>query len=78
MGISDYLYEKKSWHRIGVRIIGSWVAASSLLVLALAFSPNSQGKLKSNATIDSDSAKQRTAQLYDAVESGICRSFLSA
>ena len=31
-------FNKKNWHKIGVRIIGSWVAASSLLVLALSFS----------------------------------------
>jgi hydrogenase/urease accessory protein HupE len=31
-------WNKKSWQRIGLRIIGSWVAASSLLVLALSLS----------------------------------------
>ncbi|WP_405243388.1 HupE/UreJ family protein [Lentisalinibacter salinarum] len=33
-GIAD-LFSKKPWQRIGLRILGSWVAASSLLVLAL-------------------------------------------
>jgi len=30
---------KKAWQKIGIRIFGSWIAASSLLVLALSFSP---------------------------------------
>lgn len=34
---SDY-FKKKTWQKIGIRVIGSWVAASSLLVLALSFS----------------------------------------
>jgi hydrogenase/urease accessory protein HupE len=33
-GIADF-FSKKPWQRIGLRILGSWVAASSLLVLAL-------------------------------------------
>ena len=37
MALADY-FNKKAWQKIGVRILGSWVAASSLLVLALAFS----------------------------------------
>jgi urease accessory protein len=37
MGFADY-FNKKLWQKIGVRVIGSWVAASSLLVLALSFS----------------------------------------
>jgi hydrogenase/urease accessory protein HupE len=37
MALSSY-FNKKTWQKIGVRIVGSWVAASSLLVLALAFS----------------------------------------
>lgn len=32
----------KAWQKIGIRIVGSWVAASSLLVLALSFSPQAQ------------------------------------
>ena len=32
-------FNKKEWHRIGVRVLGSWISASSLLVLALTFSP---------------------------------------
>jgi urease accessory protein len=28
-------YVKKPWHRIGVRVVGSWTGASALLVLAL-------------------------------------------
>lgn len=31
-------FNKKAWQRIGIRIIGSWIAASSLLVLALSLS----------------------------------------
>jgi urease accessory protein len=37
MGLADY-FRKKPWQKIGVRVIGSWLAASSLLVLALSFS----------------------------------------
>jgi urease accessory protein len=37
IGIVDY-FNSKPWQKIGVRIIGSWVAASSLLVLALSLS----------------------------------------
>jgi len=33
-GIADF-FSKKPWQRIGLRILGSWVAASSILVLAL-------------------------------------------
>lgn len=33
-GIADF-FSKKPWQRIGLRILGSWLAASSLLVLAL-------------------------------------------
>ncbi len=39
MALVDY-FNKKAWQKIGVRILGSWVAASSLLVLALAISKN--------------------------------------
>ena len=28
----------RGWQRIGVRIVGSWIAASAVLVLALRFS----------------------------------------
>ncbi len=31
-------FNKKAWHKIGVRIIGSWIAASALLVLAFSLS----------------------------------------
>lgn len=41
MALADYLNEK-AWQKIGIRIVGSWVAASSLLVLALSFSPQAQ------------------------------------
>ena len=34
MGMADY-FNKKTWQKIGIRVVGSWVAASSLLVLAL-------------------------------------------
>ncbi|WP_405224826.1 HupE/UreJ family protein [Lentisalinibacter sediminis] len=33
-GVADF-FSKKPWQRIGLRILGSWVAASSILVLAL-------------------------------------------
>lgn len=36
--LSDHL-TKSEWRRIGVRVLGSWLAAISLLVLALALSP---------------------------------------
>jgi hydrogenase/urease accessory protein HupE len=35
------VFHKKSWQRIGVRVFGSWIAASSLLVLALSYSSSS-------------------------------------
>jgi hydrogenase/urease accessory protein HupE len=37
MGLAD-IFNKKPWQKIGVRVIGSWIAASSLLVLALSYS----------------------------------------
>lgn len=37
MAFADY-FNKKTWQKIGVRVVGSWVAASSLLVLALSLS----------------------------------------
>lgn len=37
MGLADYC-NKRAWQQIGVRVIGSWIAASALLVLALVFS----------------------------------------
>ena len=33
-GLADYV--KQPWQQIGVRVLGSWIAASSILVLALA------------------------------------------
>lgn len=30
-------FNKLEWHRIAVRVVGSWIAASALLVLALSF-----------------------------------------
>jgi len=30
-------YLRRDWQRIGVRIVGSWIAASAILVLALRF-----------------------------------------
>jgi urease accessory protein len=33
-----YYFNKKPWQKVGVRIIGSWVAASSFLVLSLLLS----------------------------------------
>jgi hydrogenase/urease accessory protein HupE len=41
MGFADY-FQKRPWQKIGVRVIGSWLAASSLLVLALSLSPIKQ------------------------------------
>lgn len=40
MALADY-FKKKTWQKIGIRILGSWVAASSLLVLALSISEKS-------------------------------------
>jgi hypothetical protein len=40
MGLAVYC-NKRTWQKTGIRIIGSWIAASSLLVLSLAFSSNS-------------------------------------
>jgi hypothetical protein len=37
MALAD-VFNKKPWQMIGVRVIGSWIAASSLLVLALSYS----------------------------------------
>jgi len=37
MGFADY-FNKKPWQKIGVRVIGSWIAASSLLVITLSYS----------------------------------------
>ncbi len=36
MALAD-TFNRKSWQIIGVRVIGSWIAASSLLVLALSY-----------------------------------------
>lgn len=41
MSLADNL-KKKEWQRIGIRVLGSWVAASSLLVLTLSFSAPAQ------------------------------------
>ncbi len=40
VGLADYCQERE-WQKIGVRILGSWIAASALLVLALLASGNS-------------------------------------
>lgn len=37
---TDY-FSRHAWQRIGLRIVGSWVAAASLLVLALTLTPRS-------------------------------------
>ncbi len=39
MALADY-FKRKVWQKIAIRIIGSWIAASSLLVLALALAPD--------------------------------------
>jgi len=36
MALADH-FKKKEWHKIGIRVIGSWLAASALLVLSLSF-----------------------------------------
>ena len=36
MGLAEYL-QRRQWQRIGVRVAGSWSAASALLVLTLTF-----------------------------------------
>jgi urease accessory protein len=41
MGLAEY-FNKKPWQKIGIRVIGSWIAAISFLVLALAFSSDAQ------------------------------------
>ena len=38
MALAEH-FNKKQWHRIGVRVLGSWISASALLVLALSLSP---------------------------------------
>lgn len=40
MGVANY-FRGRAWQKIGIRIIGSWLAASSLMVLALSFTPRS-------------------------------------
>ena len=39
IALANY-FSKKAWQKIGIRIVGSWVAASSLLVFALSLSVN--------------------------------------
>jgi hydrogenase/urease accessory protein HupE len=38
MAMADH-FNTRAWHRIGVRVVGSWIAASAMLVLALSLSP---------------------------------------
>jgi hydrogenase/urease accessory protein HupE len=40
MGLADY-FNKKPWQKVGVRVMGSWIAASSILVLAFSFASSS-------------------------------------
>ena len=40
LAFADY-FGDRNWQKIGVRIVGSWVAASSILVLALSLQPPS-------------------------------------
>ena len=40
LAFADY-FGDRNWQKIGVRIVGSWVAASSILVLALSLQPSS-------------------------------------
>lgn len=35
-----HFFSKRAWQRIGVRVVGSWIAASSLMVLALSLAPS--------------------------------------
>jgi len=44
MGFADYCKER-AWRAIGVRIIGSWITASALLVLSLSLSPTMVSRL---------------------------------
>ena len=37
MEVADY-FRKKTWQQVGIRILGSWIAASAFLVLTLTFS----------------------------------------
>lgn len=41
LALADYM-DKKPWQRIGIRVLGSWLAASSLLVLTLQFAKTTQ------------------------------------
>jgi len=38
MGLADSM-RNRAWQRIGVRVLGSWISASALLVLTLQFAP---------------------------------------
>jgi hydrogenase/urease accessory protein HupE len=38
LAFADY-FSDRNWQKIGVRIVGSWVAASAILVLALSLNP---------------------------------------
>jgi len=38
VAFADY-FSAKPWQKIGIRVLGSWLAASSLLVLALSLAP---------------------------------------
>ncbi len=38
LAFADY-FGDRNWQKIGVRIVGSWVAASAILVLALSMQP---------------------------------------
>lgn len=38
MALADY-FKKRPWQLIGVRVVGSWITASSLLVLSLSLAP---------------------------------------
>ncbi|NNK56490.1 MAG: hypothetical protein HKP44_04180 [Desulfofustis sp.] len=40
LAFADY-FSDRNWQKIGVRIVGSWVAASAILVLALSLQPPS-------------------------------------
>jgi hypothetical protein len=39
LAFADY-FGDRNWQKIGVRIVGSWVAASAILVLALSLQPS--------------------------------------
>lgn len=50
LGLSEYC-RHKTWQQIAVRVVGSWIAASALMVLALSFAPTNNGKAEKQAQL---------------------------